>query len=437
MDAKVSAGYKMVSSFLQQYPEDASRILDTFSIEESKSIVLAQSTEVITAILPSLNPDLADDIVMAMGSDLFKSVFIVLNPDKGLRLLSRIDNEIREQYLDYLPNALAKEYRELIAYPPDTAGNLMDPRVAVFKPDQTAGNVLEHVRKIKDRRILDICVTGSDDHLVAVIPLHEIAFAEPNQQLAELHSGEPVCIPALAPKEDVVNLLDELKLTSLAVIDIEGRLLGIIRYSTLVSAAKQEVSEDLQAMFGAGRDERALSKISFAVRKRLGWLEINLGTAFLAAMVVGLFEDTIARFTALAIFLPVVAGQSGNTGAQALVVTMRGLVLREVRIREWKKIFRKEITVGFINGVVIALTTSLIAYIWMKSAGLSLIIGIAMIFSMVIAGMAGAVIPLLLKAVGQDPAQSSSIILTTVTDIVGFFSFLGLATIFARILGAA
>jgi len=437
MDAKVTAGHKMVSSFLQQYPEDASQILDSFSIEESKSIVLAQSTEVITGLLPSLNPDLADDIVMTMGSDLFKSVFIVLNPDKGLRLLSRINNKIREQYLDYLPNALAKEYRELIAYPPDTAGNLMDPRVAVFKPDQTAGNVLEHVRKIKDRRILDICVTDADGHLLAVIPLHEIAFAEPKQQLAEIQSGEPVCIPALAPKEDVVNLLDELKLTSLAVIDIEGRLLGIIRYSTLVSAAKQEVSEDLQAMFGAGRDERALSKIWFAVRKRLGWLEINLGTAFLAAMVVGLFEDTIARFTALAIFLPVVAGQSGNTGAQSLVVTMRGLVLREVRIREWKKIFRKEITVGFINGVVIALTTSLIAYIWMKSAGLSLIIGIAMIFSMVIAGMAGAVIPLLLKAVGQDPAQSSSIILTTVTDIVGFFSFLGLATIFAGIVGTA
>ena len=217
------------------------------------------------------------------------------------------------------------------------------------------------------------------------------------------------------------------------VVDFDGRLLGIIRYDALVNAAKQEASENLQTMFGAGKEERALSKVSLAIRKRLPWLEINLGTAFLAAAVVGIFEDTIAKITALAVFLPVVAGQSGNTGSQALAVTMRGLALREIRARHWLRVARKEIMVGLLNGIAIALTTSVVVQIWTGSFGLALVIGIAMVLSMAIAGMSGAVIPVLLKALGQDPAQSSSIVLTTVTDVFGFISFLGLAKLFLEL----
>jgi len=185
---------------------------------------------------------------------------------------------------------------------------------------------------------------------------------------------------------------------------------------------------------GASREERALSKISFAVRKRLPWLQINLVTAFLAAAVVGIFEGTIARFTALAVLLPVVAGQSGNTGAQALAVTMRGMALREIRLRHWPRVAFKEASVGVVNGVAVAMVTSIGVYVWSRSFGLSLVIGLAMVLSMAIAGIAGAAVPMVLSALGQDPAQSSSIVLTTITDITGFLSFLGLATLFADML---
>jgi magnesium transporter len=241
-------------------------------------------------------------------------------------------------------------------------------------------------------------------------------------------------INALAPREDVVELLEESKIIHLPVIDINNKLLGVIRNDELVAASKEDATEDLQAMFGAGREERALSKVSFAVRSRLPWLHINLVTAFLAATVVGIFEDTIARITVLAVFLPVVAGQSGNTGSQALAVVMRALALREIRISQWFKVARKEIMVGLINGIAVALTTSIIVYFWASSFGLAVVIGISMVISMVIAGFSGAVIPILLKALGQDPATSSSIVLTTVTDIFGFLSFLGLATVLADVL---
>jgi magnesium transporter len=177
-----------------------------------------------------------------------------------------------------------------------------------------------------------------------------------------------------------------------------------------------------------------LSPPQFAVKKRLPWLQINLATAFLAAAVVGLFESTIAQFTALAVLLPVVAGQSGNAGAQALAVTMRGLALREISTRHWFRVLFKEARVGVINGLAIALTTGLGVLVWSRSTGLALVICIAMVLSMVIAGIAGSVIPIALTRLGQDPAQSSTIILTTVTDVAGFMSFLGIATLLATLL---
>jgi magnesium transporter len=352
-------------------------------------------------------------------------------------VLSRLPKNVQTEHLDLLPPSLAKEYRELLSYPPDSAGALMDPRVVVFHLGDTIKHVLERIRTLGERRIVDISVVDDEGVLVAQIPLQRIAVSKPNTLLQDLIERRPVTIEALSPREDVVQLLDARKLTTLPVVDIYGKLLGIIRYDALVSAAQQEASEDVQAMFGAGKDERALSRVSFAIRKRLPWLEINLVTAFLAAAVVGIFEDTIARITALAVFLPVVAGQSGNTGSQALAVCMRGLALREIRTRHWFQVARKEVAVGFVNGVAVAMTTSLVAFIWMRSAGLSIVIGIAMVISMVVAGLSGAVIPVILKAIGQDPAQSSSIILTTVTDVVGFLSFLGLATVLAGALGIA
>ena len=164
----------------------------------------------------------------------------------------------------------------------------------------------------------------------------------------------------------------------------------------------------MQTMVGVSKEERALSRVSFAVRQRLPWLEINLATAFLAAFVVGLFEGTIAKFTALAILLPVVAGQSGNSGMQALAVTMRGLALREVRLSHWPRLIVKEAGVGILNGLAVAATTMVGVFIWSQSVGLTVVIGSAMVLAMMISGVAGAAIPLLLKAFGQDPAQSSS-----------------------------
>jgi magnesium transporter len=208
-----------------------------------------------------------------------------------------------------------------------------------------------------------------------------------------------------------------------SVIDVNDRPVGLLSHRALARVAEQEAAGNIQNMVGVSREERALSSVGFAVRRRLPWLQINLATAFLAAAVVGLFEETIAQFTALAVLLPVVAGQSGNTGAQSLAVTMRGLTLHEISLREWLRVVVKESSVGMLNGVAVAVVTMVGVYVWSGSTGLTLVIGLAMVLSMTIAGIAGAGVPLALRALGQDPAQSSSIVLTTVTDVMGSSAF--------------
>ncbi len=428
------AAEALAMGFLEQYPREAARVIDSLPAEDAVGYLRTDPGPAAANTLSSMNPDAAAEVLAQMEDDLFRRLFTTLDPARGVPLLARMEEVAIEDRLALLPESVAKEYRELLGYPRETAGFLMDPRVTAFHPDDSVESALRRIRSLRDRRIVDLCLINDEGGLVGTLPLQEVAIAEPKTRLGELARGQPASVHVMSPREEVVQLLEERRLASLPVVDLDGKLMGIIRYDALVAAATHEATEDLQAMFGAGRDERALSRATFAIRKRLPWLEINLATAFLAAAVVGLFEDTIARITALAVFLPVVAGQSGNTGSQALAVTMRGLALREIRTRHWLRIARKEVTVGFVNGVAVALTTSLIAYLWMRSLGLAAVIGVAMVFSMVIAGLAGAVIPVILKAVGQDPAQSSSIILTTVTDVVGFMSFLGLATLLSGML---
>jgi magnesium transporter len=335
--------------------------------------------------------------------------------------------------METLPSGLAQELSDLARHPADTAGALMDPRVGAFAGDTTVRTVLSRLRRMK-RRVYDVFVVDAEGRVTGIVPLQDLALAATDQSVGALARPAVPKVPATAGREEIVEAMAGGSTPTLAVVDFEDRLLGVLSHTALVAAAENEASADIQTMVGASKEERALSPALFAVRKRLPWLQINLATAFLAASVVGLFEETIEQVTALAILLPVVAGQSGNSGAQALAVTMRGLFLREIRVRNWPRVVLKELAVGALNGLAVALVCAAGVYVWSRSPGLSLVIGVAMVLAMIVAGIAGAAIPTILSAVGQDPAQSSSIILTTVTDVAGFFTFLGLARLFASML---
>lgn len=420
---------------VENHPDDAVRLLERLPPDEIAQTLAGHPASVTAAVWERLSPDIGMRALDALPRPRAIEVLHHIEPNRAAALLSMRDPDTREEaYLSQLPAADAVELRAILAYPADSAGALMDPRVLLLRPDTTVREALSRIRALRRRGVRVLFIVDDDNRLEGQVDIQDLATASAGARLEEIQRPVRAAVNAIAPREEVVELLEQYQLTDLPVLDADDRLIGVVRYRNLMAAAEDEATVAMQTMVGVSKDERALSKVSFAVRKRLPWLHINLATAFLAAAVVGLFESTIAKYTALAVLLPVVAGQSGNTGAQALAVTMRGLALREIRGRHWPRVIFKEMSAGFWNGIAIAATTSLGVWAWSGSAGLAGVIAISMVLSMVIAGIFGAAIPLALTAVGQDPAQSSSIVLTTVTDITGFFSFLGIATLFSRLL---
>jgi len=420
--------------FIENHPDDAVQLLERESPEEIAEVLARHPMSDTQAVWEKLSPDIAIRTLEALPESRVQEVIRHIDPTRAAAILSMRDADTRETYLSGIPQAEADELRSILAYPEDSAGALMDPRVLLLRPDTTVAEALARVRALRRRGTRRLYVVDTDNRLEGQVDIQDIATATETTRLEEIQRPVRAVINAVAPREEVVDILEQYRLTDLPVVDAEDRLIGVVRYRNLMAAAEDEATVAMQTMVGVSKDERALSKVSFAVRKRLPWLHINLATAFLAAAVVGLFESTIAKYTALAVLLPVVAGQSGNTGAQALAVTMRGLALREIRTRHWPRVIFKEMAAGFWNGIAIAATTSLGVWFWSSSTGLAAVIGISMVLSMVIAGIFGAAIPLLLTAFKQDPAQSSSIVLTTITDVTGFFSFLGIATLLASLL---
>jgi magnesium transporter len=415
--------------FLLEYPTEAAQHLEAMPSKAAAEVLAGQPSKVLVAVWPHIVADVADSIFLELPNNTTRHLLSGLEPNEAASLLNRLDADERARYLRLLPPGVATELRALLQYPPDTAGRLMDPHVLPFRGEMTAREALNRLRALKSHALDELMLIDDDGKLIGRVEIQDLALADPRQKLHSIARTVPASVPDTAAREEVVEKFEQFKLSDLPVLDFSGRLVGIINQSALVTALAEEASLDIQTMVGVSRDERAFSPVTFAVAKRLPWLHINLVTAFLAASVVGLFENTIAQFTMLAVLMPVVAGQAGNTGQQALAVTMRGLALREIGVRHWPKLLFKEITVTFLNGVAVATTTGLAVYLWHRSVGLSLIIAIAMVISNVVAGFAGTLIPVSLTRFGQDPAQASSILLTGVTDSVGFLSFLGTATL--------
>ena len=421
--------------FLDRYPAHAVHMLEKMDIDQALIVLNNRPIDIAIKIWRRLSPDFGSKILKKLEKEQQLQILAKLEPNLGAILLKAMDEATRVGLLDSIKQGYIKnDLIRAMTYQNNSAGALMDSRVMYFHPEMTVGEVISVLRGRPHGMYRKIYTVDGDNHLHGIIDMEDLALADHSNSLSTIERLNPGHVDANTSREELVKYFEGQKVTDLPVVDLDKRFIGVLHYHVLVGAALQESSIDMQTMVGVSKDERALSPARFATWKRLPWLQINLATAFLAAMVVGLFENTIAQYTALAILLPVVAGQSGNTGAQSLAVTMRGLALKEIYPRMWARIVFKEFKVGLINGMVVAITTGLGVYVWSRSTGLTMVIMVSMVLSMIIASVAGALIPMMLTVSGQDPAQSSSIFLTTVTDIAGFFSFLGIATIFLQLL---
>ncbi len=430
----ISAMEAMVRSFASAHPADAARCLEGLDPGEAAAILKRLSARLAGSVTERLTPGAAGAILTRLGTDTTRELLAAVSVKQAAAILQNLEDAMREATLSGFDAARAKAIGTLLHYPPDTAGGMMDANITSIPIDLTVAAAIAALRRARRHTLYYLYVTDREGKLVGVLNMRELLLASPRDQIEPLVKRQLVTIPATTPRDEVVAIVQRRHFVALPVVDSEGHLLGVVKPDEIIEALHQEAFADLQKMVGVGEDERALSPVSMVVRKRLPWLYVNLATAFLASVVVGFFESTIEKVTALAVLLPVVAGQGGNTGAQSLAIVMRGIALRELLPGSTRRLLKKETLGSLINGVAVAVITGIAVYFWDGRVGLMLVIALAMVVNMVAAGLAGAAIPLILRAVGRDPAQSASIFLTTVTDVVGFAAFLGFAVLFMPML---
>ncbi len=429
----------LLRTFLELHPEDAARAFEALRFLDAVPLFKRLPPGLAASLLERLNATVGARLLEKLDLPRAVDLLIAITPRKASTIVQHFEADARERVLESIPTTAARVLEELAAYPADSAGAMMETRVASLPSDATAQQAIASIRKTPREALHYLYVTDREGKLVGVLNMRDLLLASPRDPIEKFVRHGVASVSDTMNREEVVTLMQERGFLALPVVDFDGRLIGVVKHADALQVAQLEAFEDLQKIVGAGIDERALSPVSLVVRSRLPWLYVNLVTAFMAAAVVGLFENIIAQVAALAVLMPVVAGQGGNTGAQSLAVVMRGLALREIIPGMKKRVIMKELTGGIINGVSVAIITAVVVYGWRLAkgdaaeacAGLAVVIGLAMVVNMGAAALAGALIPLALKALGRDPAQSASIFLTTVTDIVGFASFLGFAVAFS------
>jgi len=347
----------------------------------------------------------------------------------GFAALAQLSTAQREPLLGALPEAVGGELRSLLEFPAGSVGHLMDFRTGAVNAGLSVDEAIDRLRGNRHLGLRELFVVDDQMQLVGQVELEDLLLTARDRPLREITRAAPLVLRDADRASHMVKQLQLQPVNAVPVTNEHDRLVGVIRQRELMAAARVHASTDLQTVVGAGAGERVLSGAGTSVAQRLRWLLLGLLTVFLAAATVGMFEGIIARYSALAVLLPIVAGQSRLTGAQSLAVTLRGLFLDEVQPRQWLSVAGKEIAAGLVNGVVVSLVAAVGIYLWSDSTGLATLLAGALLVSMLFAGLAGALLPLALRGIGRNPARASLLLLTAITDVAGLAAFLGFATV--------
>jgi magnesium transporter len=414
----------------------ATYLLESLPEDDAARVFQALPVDVAERAIRNLQISFAADLLKNADDRFLGALAAKLDPQLAGAILAQLPPEYRQRLKEHLSDKLQAQIREHLEYPEGSVGRIMTASYLAFNQNLRAEEVIEKIRALAKRRypVSYAYVVDDDNGLQGVLNMRDLMLASPDQRLEAIILPNIFSIHAFTDVQEAASELARRKYFAAPVVDGTNHIVGIIKAERMIEGVREDATQDIQKMFGAGGDEKAFSSILFSLRKRLPWLHVNLATAFMAAAVVAMFEGIIAKLTVLAVFLPVVAGQGGNAGAQSLAVVMRGIVMREIPRDKILPLILKEGQLGVINGVIIGVVTAMVAYVWYGNPYLGLVIGLGMLFNLFFAGLAGSSIPLLMRRIGLDPAQSSNIILTTVTDVMGFMAFLGLAVIFQRFL---
>jgi magnesium transporter len=432
---RMGATSNLVNLLHKQHPADLAQIFSELADKDRQSAF---------SLLLERHSRLAMEGLSELGPEAAANMLADRSPEEIARLTQELPSDDAAAIIDYLPEELsaavleliqkrpaAADVGDLLEYAEQTAGRIMNPKVFALSEDMTAGEAIVALQGSRDvEMVFYLYVIDARRHLVGVVSLRRLLLVPPTTPLKRIMTTDLISVRADMDQEEVARQVASYNLLAIPVVDEENKLVGVITVDDVIDVIKDEATEDVYRLAGVTGDDRVFTRPWDSLRKRLPWLIVNLATAFLAAFVVSRFEGTIAVVTALAFFMPVVAGMGGNAATQTLTVIVRGIALGELTWTNTRAALLKEAVVGIGNGLACGILGAGIVWLWQGNPWLGAILAMAMIINMIVAATAGTLIPLALRALKVDPALASSVFITTLTDVFGFLSFLGLGRLF-------
>jgi magnesium transporter len=436
---RMGANANLVNLLQKQHPADLAQLFSELPEKERRTAF---------SVLAERNSKLAMEGLSELGPEAGAALLAERSAEEIGKLLQDLPSDDAAALIDYLPEDLSAAVLELVQkrpaggdvgdlleYKEQTAGRIMNPKVFALAEDMTAGESIVALQGSRDVEVVFyLYVIDVRRHLVGVVSLRRLLLVSPDTPLKRIMTTDLISVRADMDQEEVARQVASYNLLAIPVVDEENKLVGVITVDDVIDVIKDEATEDVYRLAGVTGDDRVFTSAWDSLRKRLPWLIVNLATAFLAASVVALFSKTIDKVVALAVFMPVVAGMGGNAATQTLTVIVRGIALGELTWGNSRKALFKEAAVGIGNGIACGLVGAVVVWLFSGDRMLAGILAMAMVINMFVAATAGTVIPLALRAMKVDPALASAVFITTLTDVFGFFSFLGLATLMLKYL---
>ncbi len=421
----------ITNSFKEMHPADAADIIEHLSENDRESLIKLNNFKIDPEVFVELNESIQSEVIKFLSSETIVNILKNLESDDAIQILENINEKDKNVILSSLPPKDRFALLESLSYPEDSAARIMQREFTAIPSNWSVGQTIDYLRENKDlpEEFLEIFIVDNEFKPIGTVPSSKVLRTPRNSKMISIMSETQLSIPVDMDKEEVGHLFENYNLNSACVVDKNNKLVGMITSDDVLTVLKEEAEEDALRLAGVG-DEEITDGVLKKTKRRFSWLLLNLFTAVIASIVIGFFKEDIEKVVALAVLMPIVASMGGNAGMQTLAVTIRTLATNELTKNNFSQNILKEFSIGILNGIIFAIISAIIVQLWFQDVTLSLIISISMVLNMIVAGLFGILVPITLKKFKIDPAVASSVFVTTITDVIGFLSFLGIGAYF-------
>ena len=408
---------------------DVANLIENLNPNTRIKLIELEAFNINPEIFVELNESIQSEVLQLLSIDSIIKIIKRLESDNAIKILENLEKDTKEKVLDKLPPKDKFLLEEGLSYPEDSAARIMQREFTAVPSNWTVGQTIDYLREDKDlpEEFLEIFIVDNDFKPIGTVPSSRVLRTSRDLKMNSIMIEMPVLISANMDKEEVGHTFENYNLVSAGVVNKNNKLVGMITADDVVTVVQEEAEEDVLRLAGVG-DEEITDSVMLKTKRRFNWLLLNLFTALLATWVISNFGASIEQMVALAFLMPIVASMGGNAGMQTLAVTIRAIATKELSKSNFNRVVGKEFLIGILNGIIFAIITAVIVQLWFKQLNLSLLIGVSMILNMIVAGLFGILVPVSLKKLNIDPALASSVFVTTITDVIGFLSFLGLGS---------